>query len=107
MIEYDCQFRIHLPNAHLTLLLKIFTVLLPQILADFIQKALIGYGELLMARSSKPFCCDKCQNDRRFKWKIRNGKPTKVLPTFRVSAKFMATFGTVIDKMTLWKLVQS
>ena len=64
---------------------------------------MIGYGELLMARSSNPFWWEKCQNDPGFNWKTRHGKSTKILTTFRVAAKFMVTFRAVIDKMTLWK----
>jgi len=59
-----------------------FTILLPSLLADFLQKALIGYGELLMARREKPFSCGRCGNSERFIWKTRSGKPTKVLTTF-------------------------
>ena len=57
--------------------------MLPKILTDFLQKALIGYGELVMAWSKKPFCCGKCGNDREFIWKTRHGKETKILTTFQ------------------------
>ena len=156
-IEYVCQFTLTFPEVRLSALLSAFTVLLPTILADFLQKALIGYGELLMARKKKPFACSECGNDERFIWKTRCGKPTKVLTTFawvtlgqmqiqcsvcghkfsitrillgldpyqriapeirrklgllgalttfRVAETFMATFGAVIDKMTIWRSVQ-
>ena len=62
--------------------LSVFTVLLPSLLGDFIQKVLIGYGELLMARKKKPFSCDRCGNDEQLIWKTRHGKPTKILTTF-------------------------
>ena len=81
-IEFTCQFRLTLPDARLSSLLATFTALLPTFLADFIQKALVGYGELLMARKKKPFSCGQCGNDEHFIWKTRSGKPTKVLTTF-------------------------
>ena len=59
-IEFSCQFRLTLPDVRLSSLLATFTALLPTLLADFIQKALVGYGELLMARKKKPFSCERC-----------------------------------------------
>ena len=81
-IDFACQFRLSLPNVQLSTLMSAFTILLPKLLADFLQKALIGYGELLMARREKPFSCGRCGNFERFIWKTRSGKPTKVLTTF-------------------------
>lgn len=81
-IDFACQFRLSLPNVQLSTLMSAFTILLPSLLADFLQKALIGYGELLMARREKPFSCGRCGNPERFIWKTRSGKPTKVLTTF-------------------------
>ncbi len=82
-VEFDCQFRVLLSDCRLTTLLAAFCTLLPKILTDFLQKALIGYGELAMARSVKPFCCGQCGNDREFIWKTRHGKETKILTTFQ------------------------
>ncbi len=81
-ITFDCQFKVKVPDVTLTTLLKAFTYLLPKILVDFIQKALIGYGELVMARKQKPFACPKCGNAERFTWKTRAGKPMEVLTTY-------------------------
>ncbi len=82
-VEFDCQFRVQLKDCRLVTLLAGFCTLLPQILTDFLQKALIGYGEWVMARSKKPFRCGKCGNDREFIWKTRHGKETKILTTFQ------------------------
>ena len=81
-INFACQFRLSLPNVQLSTLMSAFMILLPSLLADFLQKALIGYGELLMVRREKPFSCGQCENSERFIWKTRRGKPTKVLTTF-------------------------
>ena len=70
-VEFDCQFRVQLKDCRLVTLLAGFCTLLPQILTDFLQKALIGYGELVMARRKKPFRCGKCDNDRAFISKTR------------------------------------
>jgi hypothetical protein len=56
-IEFGCQFTLSLPDVRLETLLSAFTVLLPKLLGDFLQKALIDYGELLMARRKKLFPC--------------------------------------------------
>ena len=82
-LEFDCQFRVRLKDCRLTTLLGGFCTLLPKILTDFLQKALVGYGELVMARSVKPFRCGTCGNDRAFLWKTRHGKETKILTTFQ------------------------
>jgi hypothetical protein len=52
-------------------------------LTDFIQKVVTGYGEYVMALEKKPFCCDKCGNNRGFIWKTRQGKETKILTVFQ------------------------
>ena len=80
-IEFDCQFRLTLPDVHLMTLLQIFTMLLPKLLSDFLQKALLGYAELVMARKKKPFSCGQCHNEERFIWKTRHGKSLRVLTT--------------------------
>ena len=60
-----------------------FSKLLPQMLTDFIQKVLLGFGENAMGQSRKPFCCDTCGNDKEFIWKTRHGKETKILTVFQ------------------------
>lgn len=82
-IAFDCQFDVHLKDGSITTVLSAFCKLLPQILTDFIQKVLIGYGEYVMALEKKPFCCDKCGNDREFIWKTRHGKETRILTVFQ------------------------
>jgi hypothetical protein len=57
--------------------------LLPEILADFIQKVLTGIGEHAMSLKRKPFCCDKCGNNEELIWKTRHGKETKILTVFQ------------------------
>lgn len=41
-IDFACQFTLSLPDVRLATLLSAFTILLPKLLADFLQKALIG-----------------------------------------------------------------
>jgi hypothetical protein len=82
-VEFDCQFRIEIKDASLKTILLSFCQLLPLLLRDFIQKALVGYGEYAMALSRKPFCCDKCGNDEKFIWKTRHGRETKILTVFQ------------------------
>lgn len=80
-VEYDCQFRVQLKDANIITILSAFCKLLPELLTDFIQKAITGYGEYIMGLRKKPFCCD-CGNDREFIWKTRHGKETKILTVF-------------------------
>lgn len=82
-MEFDCQFRVFLKDGSLTSILAAFCKLLPEILADFIQKVLAGMGEHVMSLETKPFCCDTCGNDKRFIWKTRHGKETKILTIFQ------------------------
>src|ERR671922_613711 len=76
-IGFDCQFEVHLKDGSLCSILAAFAELLPQILTDFIQKVLVGFGEHVMALKKKPFACE-CGNDRDFTWKTRHGKKTKI-----------------------------
>ncbi len=82
-VEYDCQFRITLKDGQLMTLLAAFALLLPKILTDFLQSALLGYADQVMAAPHKPFACDRCGNDQTFIWKTKHGKPTKILTTFQ------------------------
>jgi hypothetical protein len=76
-IDFDCQFKVHLKDSQITTILAAFGVLLPQLLADFFQKVIVGFGEYSMALKTKPFTC-KCGNKTEFKWKTRHGKTTKI-----------------------------
>lgn len=76
-ISFDCQFEVHLKDSSLSSILAAFAELLPQILTDFIQKVLVGFGEHVMALKKKPFSCG-CGNDCEFTWKTRHGKKTKI-----------------------------
>jgi len=76
-IDFYCQFKVHLKDSHISTILAGFGALLPQLLMDFFQKVLVGFGEYSMALKKKPFTC-KCGNDEDFIWKTRHGKKTKV-----------------------------
>ncbi len=82
-IKFDCQFDVLLKDSSITTLLAGFCKLLPELLTDYMQKAVIGHGEYLMALEKKPFCCDECGNDKEFIWKTRHGKETKILTVFQ------------------------
>ncbi len=76
-IDFDCQFKVHLKDSHISTILAGFAILLPQLLMDFFQKVLVGFGEYTMALKKKPFVC-KCGNNVDFIWKTRHGKKTKI-----------------------------
>jgi hypothetical protein len=79
-IEYDCQFRVDIRDSSLATILMAFSKLLPQMLMDFIQKVLLGFGEKAMGQTRKPFCCDKCGNNKEYIW---HGKETNILTVFQ------------------------
>jgi len=81
-IDFDCQFKVHLKNSHISTILAAFAALLPELLRDFFQKVLVGFGEYAMALKKKPFTC-KCGNDADFIWKTRHGKKTKIHGFYR------------------------
>jgi len=58
-------------------------MLLPQLLEDFFQKVLVGFGEYEMGLKQKSFACRCCGNDQEFIWKTRHGKATSILTWFR------------------------
>ena len=73
-INFDCQFEVHLEGSALSSILAAFAELLPQLLTDFIQKVVIGFGEHAMALKKKPFACGCCGNAKDFTWKTRHLK---------------------------------
>jgi len=81
-IDFDCQFKVHLKDSRISTILTGFAELLPQLLVDFFQKVLVGFGEYSMALKRKPFIC-KCGNDADFIWKTRHGKKTKIHGFYR------------------------
>lgn len=82
-IRYNWQFTLHFKDSKLRTILAVFSEVLPQILAEFIQSVLIGFGEHAMSISRKPFCCARCGNDKEFIWKSRHGRETKILTVFQ------------------------
>jgi hypothetical protein len=82
-IEFDCQFRVDIQNSDFPSIMKAFLILLPQLLEDFFQKVLVGFGEYEMALAKKSFACTCCGNDTDFIWKTRHGKATTILTWFR------------------------
>lgn len=82
-IEFDCQFRVDISDSSLAAILMAFSKLLPQVLMDFIHKVLLGFGERAMGQTRKPFCCERCGNDKGFIWKTRHGRETKILTVFQ------------------------
>lgn len=81
-IDFDCQFEVHLKDSRISTILAAFAALLPQLLMDFFQKVLVGFGEYAMALKKKPFAC-KCGNQEDFIWKTRHGKKTKIHGFYR------------------------
>lgn len=82
-IEFDCQLRVNLEHSDFASIMKAFLILLPQLLEDFFQKVLVGFGEYEMSSAKKSFACKCCGNDTDFIWKTRHGKATTILTWFR------------------------
>ena len=82
-IEFDCLFRVNLKQCDFSSIMKAFLILLPQLLEDFFQKVLVGFGEYEMAQQKKSFACKRCGNDSNVVWKTRHGKATTILTWFR------------------------
>jgi len=38
-IDFDCQFKVHLKNSHISTILAAFAALLPQLLRDFFSES--------------------------------------------------------------------
>ncbi|MBW2568926.1 MAG: hypothetical protein JRD93_13660 [Deltaproteobacteria bacterium] len=81
-IDFNCQFKVHLKDSRIPTILAGFAALLPQLLMDFFQKVLVGFGEYAIALKKKPFAC-KCGNNEDFIWKTRHGKKTKIHGFYR------------------------
>ena len=74
---------VNMSDSSLVNIHKAYSELQPQILTDFTQKILVGFGESTMAQNRKSFQCDQCGNDRSFIGKTRHGKETKILMVFQ------------------------
>jgi hypothetical protein len=83
IIDFSCQFEVQLKDSTLSSILAAFAELLSQLLTDFFQKVLVGYGEYIMTLRKKPFSCKCCGNDEKFTWKTKHGKETKILTIYR------------------------
>jgi hypothetical protein len=66
IIEFGCLFRAEIRECSLATILMACSKLLPQMLTDFIQKVLLGFGGNAMGQPRKPFCCHTCGNDKEF-----------------------------------------
>lgn len=82
-IDFNCQFEVRLKDCTLSTVLAAFAEILSQLLTDFFQKVLVGYGEYVMNLKKKPFRCECCGNDEKFTWKTKHGKETKILTIYR------------------------
>lgn len=82
-VAFTCQFEVELADSRLSTILSAFSRQLPELLREFFQKALVGFGEHFMRLNQKPFVCDCCGNNRDFIWKTRHGKETKVLTVYQ------------------------
>jgi Zn finger protein HypA/HybF involved in hydrogenase expression len=82
-IDFECQFGVHLQKSDFSSIMMAFLLLLPQLLEDFFQKVLVGFGEYEMGMKKKSFACKCCGNDSKFIWKTRHGKATVILTCFR------------------------
>jgi hypothetical protein len=83
IIDFTCQFEVQLKDGTLSSILAAFTEILSQLLTDFFQRVLVGYGEYVMTLRKKPFSCKCCGNDEKFTWKTKHGKETKILTIYR------------------------
>jgi hypothetical protein len=48
-IDFCYQFKVHLEDSRIATILSAFAILLPELLADFFQKVILGFGEYSMA----------------------------------------------------------
>lgn len=83
VIEFECRFTVRVWECSLSEIITAFCSFLPNLLADFIMKVLLGYAEYVMSLENKPFSCAICGNNHHFIWKTRHGKTTKILTIFQ------------------------
>jgi hypothetical protein len=83
-INFQTEFSVTIEEPNLKSIIEAFTKLLPLLLTDFFQKILLGFAELYMSQETKPFCCSKCGNNKKFTWKTREGEKTEILTVFQM-----------------------
>lgn len=88
-IELDLgTVTIDIPSAKLCYLTEAFFKIQKLVLKHFFQSVILIFAKYYMNLTTKPFTCDKCGNNKHFKWKTKHGKPTQLLTIFgRVKLK--------------------
>jgi len=81
-IDQTFKISINTPDCKIDTIIGAFKKVLPLFLTEFVKIILIKFAEEYMSKAVKPFCCDKCGNNRNFIWKTRNAKPTTIVTIF-------------------------
>jgi len=83
-IDYGATFSIDIAEPTLKALTQAYFQMSRILLSDFFQNVLRKFAEHFIELETKPFCCERCGNQKEFIWKTRVGKPTEVLTIFGV-----------------------
>ena len=81
-MNFACSIDIDIISSNLKEISKSFNKILQILLQEFFQQVLNQFADSYISHPIKPFCCDKCGNNKRFIWKTHHGKGTTLLTVF-------------------------
>lgn len=59
-----------------------FAEIFRELFTQFSEQVLLAFADSFMQMEAKPFSCNRCGNNRFFKWKTRHGKQTSIMTIF-------------------------
>ena len=80
-VTVNFNYVVDLPDCKVDTMTSAYKKLQCKIFSDMVMQVLIQFATKYMKEKEKPFSC-KCGNCRRFIWKTKNAKPTKIMTIF-------------------------
>jgi hypothetical protein len=80
-MKFNIVFNYHIDvrDCKLNTILAEFNEMKKFLLNMFIQEIIEQFANCYMSQETKPFVCEKCNNDKNFIWKTRHGRQTKII----------------------------
>lgn len=77
-VNLEFTYNIDMDNCKLDTIVSNFNEIKNNFLNMYSQTVLTMFAEDYMRHEEKPFCCEKCKNNKHFIWKTKHGKETKI-----------------------------
>lgn len=81
-MEFSSTINIDISQPSLEEIVNSFAGIFKQLFAEFSTQVLLTFADSFMQQEVKPFSCERCGNNRLFKWKTHHGKQTSIMTIF-------------------------